>query len=190
VNNGTLHPQIVAFRLSIHSGDAACVPLACLLAVYWLLRGTYRHRASRCSTRISLWSSPIHTQYTTPLSSLITDSSLGHHSFADDTQLFISFRAPELSANILHLQNIIDLVSQPISANLLSFNQSKTEFLLIGLPAQLSKISDPSLLMPSNVPITQSARNLRVILILLSRCLIISPQLLNLASYLFAIFEG
>jgi len=76
-----------------------------------------------------------------------------------------------------------------VSSNLLSLNQSKTEFLLIGLPAQLSKVSDPSLLMPSNVTII-----LLVILalfsILLSRFLIISPQFLNLASYLFAIFEG
>jgi len=50
-------------------------------------------------------------------------------------------------------------------ANLLSLNQSKTEFLLIGLPAQVSKISDPSLPMPFNVTITpaQSARNLGVI---------------------------
>ena len=53
-----------------------------------------------------------------------------------------------------------------MSSNLLSLNQSKTEFLLIGLPAQLSKISDPTLLMPSNVIIkpAQSARNLGVIL--------------------------
>jgi len=80
-----------------------------------------------------------------------------------------------------------------MSANFLSLNQSKTEFLLIGLPGQLSKISNPSLLMPSNVIITpaQSARNLGVIFdstLSMSRCLIISPQFLNLTSYLFAIF--
>jgi len=67
----------------------------------------------------------------TPLSPLISDSSFGHHLFADDTQLFISFRTPEFSANILHLQNTIDFVSQWLPANLLSFNQSKTEFLLM-----------------------------------------------------------
>jgi len=56
--------------------------------------------------------------YSTPLSSLISDSSVGHHLFADDTQLFISFRAPEFSTNyILRLQNTIDLVSQWMSAN-------------------------------------------------------------------------
>jgi len=52
-----------------------------------------------------------------------------------------------------------------MSANLLSLNQPKTEFLLIGLAVQLSTISDPSLPMPSNDTITpaQSARNLDVI---------------------------
>ena len=43
-----------------------------------------------------------------------------------------------------------------MSANLLSLNQSKTEFLLIGLPKQLSKVSDAVLLMPSNVAFTPS----------------------------------
>jgi hypothetical protein len=49
--------------------------------------------------------------------------------------------------------------------DLLSLNQSKTEFLLIGLPAQLPKISNPSLFMPSNAKFipTSSARNLGVI---------------------------
>ena len=52
-----------------------------------------------------------------------------------------------------------------MSANLLSLNQSKTEFLLIGPSKQLSKVSEAALLMPSNVTITpsDSARNLGVI---------------------------
>jgi len=56
------------------------------------------------------------------------------------------------------------LVFQGMSPNLLSLNQFKTEFLLIGLPAQLPKMSDPSLLMSSNtITPTSSARNLGVI---------------------------
>jgi len=52
-----------------------------------------------------------------------------------------------------------------MSAHLLSINQSKTEFLFIGLPQQLFKFNDPTLSMPSNVTITpaNSARNLGVI---------------------------
>jgi len=86
--------------------------------------------SSKCSTRISPWSSLIHT----PLSSFISDSSVSHPLiFTYDTQLFIFFRAPKFSANVLRLQNKINLVSQWMTANLLSLNQSKTEFLLIGL---------------------------------------------------------
>ena len=92
--------------------------------------------------------------YTTPLSSLISDSSVKHHLYADDTQLFISFAASDFSTNISHLRATIDLVSNWMSSNLLSLNQSKTEFLLIGLSTQLSKLSDPALQMPSNVIIT------------------------------------
>jgi len=137
--------------------------MLCLIYQLYFLCNFYP--SSRCSTRISPWTTLIHTLYTTPLSSFISNSSVGHHLFADDTQLFIFFRAIEFSANILHLQNTIDLVSQWMSANLLTLNQSETEFLVIGLPAQLSKIFDPSFLMSSNVTYTpaQSARNLGVI---------------------------
>ena len=46
-----------------------------------------------------------------------------------------------------------------------TFNSSKTEFLLIGLPTQLTKIDNPSLSMPSSSSIkpVASARNLGVI---------------------------
>ena len=49
-----------------------------------------------------------------------------------------------------------------MTANLLSLNPSKTEFMLIGLPQQISKISNPSLSLPSNRPMTptDSACNL------------------------------
>jgi len=80
--------------------------------------------------------------YTTPLSSLISDSSVNHHLHTGDTQLFISFSAPDFSQNVSHLETTIDSVCTWMSANLLSLNQSKTEILLIGLPKQLSKFSD------------------------------------------------
>jgi len=66
---------------------------------------------------------------------------------------------------------------------------STTEFLLIGLPAELSKISDPSLLMSLLLQLNLFVI-LALFLILLSQCLILSTQFLYLASYLFAIFEG
>jgi hypothetical protein len=52
-----------------------------------------------------------------------------------------------------------------MSSNLLSLNPNKTEFLVIGTPQQLSKLSDPKLVLNSDTiiaPVT-SARNLGVI---------------------------
>jgi len=55
------------------------------------------------------------TLYTTPLSSLISHSSVNHPLHADDTQLFISFSAPNFSTNLLHLQDTISKVSDWMS---------------------------------------------------------------------------
>jgi len=56
-----------------------------------------------------------------------------HH----DTEFFISFSANDFSQNISW--TTIGTISTWVSTNLLSLNQSKTEFLLIGLPKKLSK---------------------------------------------------
>ena len=103
--------------------------------------------------------------YTSPLSTIISNSSANHHLFADDTQLFLSFSAADFAYNITHLENTISNVSNWMSSNFLSLNPSKTEFLIIGLPQQLSKLNSPVIHLPNNVtlsPVT-SARNLGVI---------------------------
>ena len=94
--------------------------------------------------------------YTTPLSTLISSLSLYHHLYADDAQLFLSFHPSDFQANIAHLQNALTHITSWKSSNLLSLNSSKTEFLLIGLKGQLSKIHNSS----TSIDTTQSARNL------------------------------
>ena len=96
--------------------------------------------------------------YTTPLSTLISSLSLNHHLYADDTQLFFSFHPPDFDSNITHLQNAPQQISSLMTANLLTLNSSKTEFLLIGLSKQLAKIHNCSL------STTHSARNLGFII--------------------------
>ena len=92
--------------------------------------------------------------YITPLSTLISSRSLNHHLYADDTQLFISFAPKAFTTAITQLQDTISDISSWMTVTLLSLNSSKTEFMLIGLPQQISKISNPSLSLPSNHPIT------------------------------------
>jgi hypothetical protein len=105
--------------------------------------------------------------YTTPLSSLISSQSVPvkHHLYADDTQLFVSFSPSKFDEAHSYLQSTISAISNWMAANFLSLNPSKTEFLLIGFPHQLSKLNQACLVLPDNTtlsPVT-SARNLGVI---------------------------
>jgi len=92
--------------------------------------------------------------YTTPLSTLISSISLNHHLYADDTQLFFSFYPPNFDSCITHLQNVFQQLSCWMTADILTLNPSKTEFLFIELKKQLDKIHNSSL------NTTHSARNL------------------------------
>jgi len=55
--------------------------------------------------------------------------SLNHHLYADDTQLFFFFHPPDFDLNVTHLQNALQQISSWMTANLLTLNSSKTEFL-------------------------------------------------------------
>ena len=85
----------------------------------------------RCPSRFS---SLLFILYTTPLSTLISSLSLNHHLYADDTQLFFSFYPSVFDYSITRLQHSLQQISSWMTANLLTLNSSKTEFLLIGLP--------------------------------------------------------
>ena len=93
---------------------------------------------------------------TPSLSTLISSLSLNHHLYADDTTLLL------LSPTWLwlkhYLQNALQQISYWMTANLLTLNSSKTEFLLIGLSKQLAKIDNSSL------STTHSAHNLGFIM--------------------------
>jgi len=85
---------------------------------------------------------------------LISSLSLNHHLYVDETQIFFSFYAPDFLSNIHYLLNALQHITSCMTANLLTLNTSKTEFLLNGLKQQLAKIQNCTL------NTNNSARNL------------------------------
>jgi len=122
--------------------------------------------SSGCSSRLRSRSSTFYSLYHSPqLSHLRLSCQTSSLRMMTLNSLFLFL--PLISRKtFLTLKQLLKLYlrgCQPICFN--SPNQSKTEFILIGLPKQLAKVSDPNLLMPSNVTITpsDSAFNLGVI---------------------------
>ena len=88
--------------------------------------------------------------YTNPISSIIhSHSSINHHFYADDTQLYITLTPTNFSHSIQKLENYLSDIQNFTSANKLKLNPEKTEFILIG-----SKNNRKQLLphFPINIP--------------------------------------
>jgi len=85
--------------------------------------------------------------------------------YADDTQLYYSFSAPDSFSTLSFLSNVLDSVYSWLSSNYLAVNPSKTEFLLIGTPQQRTKLTSELLYFSGcSLSPSDSARNLGVLL--------------------------
>jgi hypothetical protein len=92
--------------------------------------------------------------------------------------------------NITFLETAVSNVSNWMSTHFFALNPFKTEFLVISLPQQLSKLNSPTIHLPNNVTLTpvDSARNLGVILDKIFRLLNTSLVSPNPAFLIFATF--
>jgi len=122
--------------------------------------------------------------YTIPLSTFVLSFSVNHHLYTDDTQLFLSFHPSTFHSSIAHLQVVLNHISSWMSANLLTLNSSKTEFLLIGLKQKLATIDS------SFLDTTHSAHNLALYLMSIVPSLIKSLHCLSVAILTSSLFAA
>ena len=104
--------------------------------------------------------------YTNPISSIIhSHSSINHHFYADDTQLYITLTPTNFSRSIQKLKNCLSDIQNFMSANKLKLNPEKTEFILIGSKNNRKQLLPhfPINILGNQVSPAQSVRNLRVV---------------------------
>ena len=99
--------------------------------------------------------------YMLPLGSIIQKYNISHHSYADDTQLYIAVSADCISPLHDLIQCIPDIINW-MATNFLKLNEEKTEILLVG-PTSLRQRILP-FLTPLLVKPCEHAKNLGVIL--------------------------
>ena len=75
--------------------------------------------------------------YTLPLADVVKKHGLSYHFYADDSQLYMSFK-PQANVNTMALENCIKDIKHWMIQNDLKLNTDKTVFLLFGTPQQLA----------------------------------------------------
>ena len=106
------------------------------------------------------------TVYTSPVRDIILKYSLNYHVYADDTQLYITFKSSQEPADscITTLEKCIQEIRSWMRQNFLKLNDEKTEFLLFGSRKQLSKVSLPFITIgDSQITPSSQARNVGVL---------------------------
>ena len=102
--------------------------------------------------------------YTTPLGKICRKHGIHYHLYADDSQLYMSFKPskPRSKEMCLHqMEGCISDIRSWVANNMLKLNDKKTEFIIFGTCQQLAKISDISIKVGSmKVQPVEDVRNL------------------------------
>ena len=107
------------------------------------------------------------TIYAADLFKIIEKHLPAAHGYADDHQVYLSFK-PQHSTNerdsVVAMENCVSDLRRWMISNMLMVNDSKTEFLIVGSKQQLERVSIPSIQVGEDqiAPVT-SVRNLGVI---------------------------
>ena len=102
--------------------------------------------------------------YTTPLGDIISSHGMMRHFYADDTQLYITFKPPEDTENTIKaIESCIASVRTWMQRNYLKLNDDKTELLVFNTKQKLPLINSIQLQIgDTTISPSQTAKNLGV----------------------------
>ena len=108
------------------------------------------------------------TIYTVPIGDICRKHQVAFHLYADDTQIYVSFRPSIPSSKhecIANIEKCIEEIGMWMTQNLLKLNNDKMEFILMSTQQQLSKLDNISLHIGSDtIKPTDHVRNLGFIM--------------------------
>jgi hypothetical protein len=83
------------------------------------------------------------SMYAAPVAKIIQKHGLKYHIYADDTQLYVFFNRGDIKDAVQRIEACVAEIRTWMAANLLKFNDSKTEAILIGSHHQLKQQTAP-----------------------------------------------
>ena len=96
-------------------------------------RATSSSKDLRCGVPQGSVLGPIlHVLYTSPLGDIVRSHGLSCHFYADDTQLYFSFKLHDRAAAVQAIESCLNDIDAWMLANMLKLNRDKTELLVIG----------------------------------------------------------
>ena len=104
--------------------------------------------------------------YTSLLFHIARKHGVEMHMYADDTQLYLKFKPQEYNSAILKMEECLAEIRTWMNGNLLTLNDSKTEFMVIDTTNPMNKLPDQKHIVIGNeqIPASSTTRNIGAVL--------------------------
>ena len=103
--------------------------------------------------------------YTAEIFNIVAENGLKAHSYADDTQIYVSAVASDAPAAVQRFTSCVELLNDWMGRNRLKMNAEKTQVIWIGTRQQLAKVNISNIqLMSASVAFSETVFNLGVLI--------------------------